>query len=326
MSGDRVNWSAPLAMHPVNPNILYFGTYRVWKTTNKGNSWLAVSGDLTKGIDQYFHTITTLAISPLDPSIVVAGSGDGRVHISTNDGSTWTDISAGLPDRWVTRVAVDYVDQQTIYATLSGFRWDEPLPHIFKSTNLGQTWEDISGNLPEFPVNDLVLDPDISGKIFVATDAGMYGTIDGGDTWQWIWTDIPAVPIYALKVHVLTRTLVAGTYGLSTYSANLDDLLTGTGPIHSQTTLNLTIAPNPVTPNTHVRFNLPGADQFTIVVSDMTGKVVRASAPGVLILTEGPQTLLLTSLIHGFPLSEGLYLITIQSQTYRMTGKIIVTG
>ncbi|MEI7726537.1 MAG: hypothetical protein WCK09_15615, partial [Bacteroidota bacterium] len=128
MSGDRVNWSAPLLMHPVDPSILYFGTYRVWKSTDKGNSWQAISTDLTAGINQYFYTITTLAVSNLNPSIVVAGTGDGKVHISTNDGQTWQDISAGLPNRWVTKVAADPFNAQTIYALLSGFRWDEPLP------------------------------------------------------------------------------------------------------------------------------------------------------------------------------------------------------
>ena len=227
MSGDRVNWSAPLAMHPEDPSILYFGTYRVWKSTNKGNSWQAVSGDLTAGIDQYFYTITTIAISAINPAIVIAGTGDGKVQISTNNGQTWQNISAGLPNRSITRVATDHFGEHTIYVTLSGFRWDEPLPHVFKSTDLGSTWTDISGNLPEFPVNDIALDPDIPGKIIVGTDAGVYGTADGGQTWSWIWNGLPAVPVYAMKIHAPTRTIVVGTYGLSCYKASLDQLFTG---------------------------------------------------------------------------------------------------
>ncbi|MDD4555086.1 MAG: hypothetical protein PHP04_12865, partial [Bacteroidales bacterium] len=230
MSGDRVNWSAPLAMDPQSSSTLYFGTYRVWKTTNYGDSWQPVSDDLTHGIDHYFYTLTTIDVSPVNPSIVIAGSGDGLVHVSTNGGLTWQNISAGLPERWVTRVKADPIDAQTIYVTLSGFRWDEPLPHVFKSVNLGQTWTNISGNLPELPVNDLALDPDFPGKIIVGTDAGLYGSINDGQSWSWIWDGLPAVGICALKIHEPTRTIVAGTYGLSSYKANLDDILTGISP------------------------------------------------------------------------------------------------
>ena len=77
MASDRVNWSAPLAMDPVDPSMLYFGTYRVWKTTDQGNNWTPVSGDLTKGGSNYFHSITTIAVSHVNSSIVVVGCGDG---------------------------------------------------------------------------------------------------------------------------------------------------------------------------------------------------------------------------------------------------------
>jgi len=83
---NRVNWSAPLVMHPEDPDTLYFGTYRIWKTSNGGSSWIAVSDDLTQGGSGSFHTITTLATSSINPNIVLAGSADGRVHISTNAG------------------------------------------------------------------------------------------------------------------------------------------------------------------------------------------------------------------------------------------------
>ena len=325
MSGDRMNWSAPLAMHPVNPGTLYFGTYRVWKTTNKGNSWTPVSPDLTKGIDQYFHTITTIAVSPLNPSVIIAGTGDGKVHVSTDDGGNWTDISGGLPDRWVTHVAGDPFDAQTIYVTLSGFRWDEPLPHVFRSVNLGQTWTDISGNLPEFPVNGLVTDPDIPGKLLVATDAGMYGTLNGGLSWQWIWADLPAVPVIALKVHVPTRMLVAGTYGLSTYSASLDDLLTATGPGMSPQEQKMLISPNPVTQGTTIRFTIPAADRFTLIMRDTKGVSVYSSGPHSMGLGKGTHSIPLPALIRSELFPEGMYLLTFQGEHCSVTGKLIIS-
>ncbi|MBC8384728.1 MAG: hypothetical protein H8E57_04315, partial [Candidatus Cloacimonetes bacterium] len=121
MEYDRTNWSSPLIMHPYDSSILYFGTYRVWKTADHGDTWTAMSNDLTNGDDgSSYHTITTLAISPLDPDIIVAGTDDGRIHITENGGASWNDISAGIPNRWITRVAADPFDPSVIYATVSG--------------------------------------------------------------------------------------------------------------------------------------------------------------------------------------------------------------
>jgi len=321
MSGDRVNWSAPLAMHPVDPSILYFGTYRVWKSVNKGDSWQAVSTDLTAGIDQYFYTITTIAVSTVNPSIVIAGTGDGKVHVSTNDGQTWQDISAGLPNRWVTKVAADPFNAQTIFVTLSGFRWDEPLPHVFKSTDLGFSWTDISGNLPEFPVNDIALDPELPGRIIVGTDAGVYGTTNGGQYWYWIWDELPAVPVYAMKIHAPTRSIVSGTYGLSTYKAQLDDLMTGIQPHGEKVTLNLLANPNPVTTSTVLGFYLPREDIVTVNAYSMNGRFVQEIFSGI--LYQGHQEILWNPGKTSAIIPIGIYYVIMEGSRYSATAKVI---
>ncbi|MCB2218964.1 MAG: T9SS type A sorting domain-containing protein [Bacteroidetes bacterium] len=244
-SDDRVNWSAPLAMDPENPQVMYFGTYRVWKTTNGGFTWNDVSGDITKGIDQYFHTVTTIHVSPVNNNIVVAGTGDGLIHVSEDAGNSWTNITNGIPDRWVTHVYCDPFDENTIYATVSGFRWDEYIPHVLKTTDLGQSWQDISGNLPGLPMNDIVVDPDHPGYLYVASDAGIFFSNDDGISWTAINEGIYAVPVVALKVHPTTRILVAGTYGVSAYRLNMDDLVTGTGVGEMTHSDDFKIYPNP---------------------------------------------------------------------------------
>jgi len=325
MSGDRVNWSAPLAMHPEDPSILYFGTYRVWKSTNKGNSWQAVSGDLTAGIDQYFYTITTIAISAINPAIVIAGTGDGKVQISTNNGQTWQNISAGLPNRSITRVATDPFEEHTIYVTLSGFRWDEPLPHVFKSTDLGSTWTDISGNLPEFPVNDIALDPDIPGKIIVGTDAGVYGTADGGQTWSWIWNGLPAVPVYAMKIHAPTRTIVVGTYGLSCYKASLDQLFTGISSPAKPSSVHLDAYPNPMVNSITFSFYLPAEDQIRVCVYGLNGELRQLVFSGK--LSAGEQKIKWNTGNSGSnaynDLPKGMYLVKVEGMRYSGVTKII---
>lgn len=223
---DRKNWMAPYAMHPINPDTLYFGTYRIWKTLDGGDQWTAVSGDLTKGDDgSTFHTVTTIDISPVDSDIVIAGTDDGRVHVSTDAGASWMAAYNGLPDRWITRVAADPFVDSTIYVTVSGFRWDEPLSHVYKSIDLGQNWIDVSSGLPEIPMNCIALDPLMQNRIFVGSDAGVFFSDNGGQGWISLSQGIPNVAVTSLKIHNNTRKIVAGTYGCSTYILDLDSLV-----------------------------------------------------------------------------------------------------
>ena len=224
MIQDRTNWSSPLAMDPINSNVLYFGTYRIWKSTNSGESWNAVSNDLTNGdyTSSGYHTVTTIAVSPLNSETVIVGTDDGRIHVSVNGGNSWNDVSEGIPNRWITRVAADPFSPNTIYATVSGFRWDEPLPHVFKSDDLGENWSDISGNLPEIPINCIALDPNIPDRIFIGSDSGIFFSENGGESWSSISAGMPNAPVTDLKIHNETRTLVVGTYGCSVYKISLD--------------------------------------------------------------------------------------------------------
>ncbi len=277
-SDDRTNWSSPYVMHPEDPQILYFGTYRIWKTTNRGSNWTAVSGDLTHNLAlSGFSTISTMAISSLNPNYILAGSDDGRVHISTSGGFGWTDISEGLPLRWITRVAFDPFDINTIYVTVSGFRWDEAHPYVFRSTDLGQNWEPISSNLPELPVNVIVADPGQEGRLIVGTDAGIFYTDNNGENWGSLMHGLPNVPVTDLKIHQPTRTLVAGTYGCSAYRLNLD-LITGlSSPLYTANQAILSDPyPNPISANEKlkVEWYLPTAGQCKLQLFDLSGQVV----------------------------------------------------
>lgn len=328
--GDRVNWSAPVIMHPQDPNTLYFGTYRVWKSTNGGSSWNAVSGDLTKGDDgSSYHTITTLAISPLTPDVVLAGTDDGIVHLSLDGGLVWNNISAGLPDRWITRVAADPFDANTIYATCSGFRWDEALPHIFRSRDLGQTWESISANLPELPVNALIVDPTRDGRYFAGTDAGVFVSYDFGLSWESLNMGLGNVPVTAMKIHDTEEMLVIGTYGLSAYRLDLKDLGVDVPQIDrtsSSLVLN-SIYPQP--------FQSQSSDGLWIEVSsgvdanaevhvyDINGRSI--SKEMQIRLKPGINKISLNHFVQssGY-LNSGNYFVSITSGSKRVVGKVLV--
>ncbi len=277
---DRTNWSSPLAMHPTQPNVLYFGTYRIWKTTDHGEDWTAVSNDLTDGDDgSSYHTVTTISISPLNPEIVLAGTDDGNVHISQNGGNSWNEISDGLPNRWITRVAADTFDPNTIYTTVSGFRWDEPAPHVFKSEDLGQSWINISSNLPEIPINSIILDPSLPNRIFVGSDAGIFYSGDGGEEWISTSAGIPNVAVTDMKIHNETRILVAGTYGCSAYKIDLDTDFTGMEEENIQPSLAVLHQnyPNPFRSVTTISYKVTQSSRFvTIDIYNIKGQKVKA--------------------------------------------------
>lgn len=328
-SSERVNWSAPVIMHPENPQTLYFGTYRVWKSINGGEIWTQVSGDLTEGDDgSAFHTITTLGISALDPEIIMAGTDDGHVHISTTGGNLWTDISAGLPNRWITRVATDPFDVNTIYVTCSGFRWDEPLPHIFKSTNLGQSWIEISSNLPELPVNSFIADPTKQGRLFAGTDAGVFWSKNGGEEWLSLNGSLGNVPVIGMKLHRNENFLLIGTYGLGAYKLDLAELTTGIDNYSVQNS-ELTVSsayPNPLilsNGNIHFRIGSAYSQVVKIKVTDLSGKCIFED--NSFNLTQGINVFSWSGVnSKGTSVNSGIYLLEVNSGKERAFSKFMV--
>lgn len=322
---DRTNWSSPFVMHPTDPQTLYFGTYRVWKTTNRGNSWTPISNDLTRNLAASgFSTISTLAISTLNPNHLLAGSDDGRVHLSTTGGLIWTDITAGLPLRWITRVAFDPFNVNTIYATVSGFRWDEDHPYVFKSTNQGQSWQGISGNLPSMPVNVIVPDPDREGWLYVGTDVGVFYTENGGQEWSSLMEGMASVPVTDMKLHQPTRTLVAGTYGNSAYRLNLD-LVTGSAEQHAfaEESMQMKVYPNPLQMNEmlHLSWQMSVKADCSVKILDGQGREMAQLLLGK--LEKGAQEHSMgLSTISG--LKSGAYLIRITANEYQSTRMVVV--
>ncbi len=273
---DRKNWSSPFELHPEDPTILYFGTYRLWKGTDYGDDWETISGDLTMGDDgSSFHTITTIDVSMLNPEYLLTGSDDGLVYLSTNDGNNWENISEGLPQRWITCVAFDPFDENTIYVTLSGFRWDEITPHVFKSENLGQDWIDISNNLPDIPANEIICDPDYPGRLILATDGGIFLCNDDY-FWYGISSGMPNTACVSMDVHPITRDLVIGTYGNSCYKINLDGLTVGLNKFNNQqlTNFDLRISPNPVTNFATINIDADRSVKSQISIFSLDGKLI----------------------------------------------------
>ena len=160
----------------------------------------------------YVGTATAGGRGP-DPPII-----PGVVFVTTNAdasaGATWTKRSSGLPPRPVTQIVVDPGDALTAYVTYAGFSgFSDGQGHVFKTNNGGVDWRDISGNLPNVRVNDLLLDPDMSNTLYVALDAGVWRSTDGGANWATVASGLPNVIVMGIKLHRPSRTLRAATYG-----------------------------------------------------------------------------------------------------------------
>jgi hypothetical protein len=219
----RRGWVTPVVFDPSNPAVMYYGGNRLNRSTNAATSWTVISPDLTHGdggIGGYpFGTITTIAVARTNGAVIYVGTDDGRVWITRDTGARWTEITAGLPTRWITQVAVDPTNADVAYVSVSGYRNGDPLAHVFRTANGGATWQDISGDLPDAPVNDLVLDPSDRTTLYVATDVGVFTTTDGRASWAPVGTGLPAVPVADLDAFASgsSTALTAATFGLSMY-------------------------------------------------------------------------------------------------------------
>jgi len=212
----------PLTMDPSNDLTLYAGTYRVYQSRDASNNWAVISPDLTRGSG----ALSTIAVAPADSNTVYAGTDDGKVQVTTNASAgrsaIWTDRTPGLPNRSVTWIAVDQVNPLIAYVALSGFSgFGDNQGHVFKTTSGGSGWTDISGNIPNIPANCITLDPDNTHALYLATDIGVFATMDGGTTWAPLGSGLPRVAVMGLQVHHSTRILRAATHGRSMWDLQL---------------------------------------------------------------------------------------------------------
>jgi hypothetical protein len=273
--GDRKNWKSPLELDPQNPSILYFGSNRLYKSINRAESWRPVSSDLTNGpgVNVKYGTLTTISVSPLDSNIIYVGTDDGNVWNIQNGMADWTNISNGLPDRWITCVQTSPFNSAEAFVTISGYRWDSYLPHVYRTSNNGQTWEDVSGNLPDFPVNSIVLDPVNKGTWYIGTDGGVFITQNEGISWDIYGTGLPNAPVLDLNLHEPTRMLTAATFGRSMYTIRLPAAASSKPIIDTQAEIKT--YPNPFNTLLTVTFSFNQSTSGELLAFDLTGKQVK---------------------------------------------------
>ncbi len=218
---EPANWNFPYILSPKTPDVMYCGTDRIYRSEDGGLLWKPKSPRLTKkryNGNQLFGTVTTIDVSRLNERVIYAGTDDGKLWLSKDAGETWIDITGTLPDRWVTKVLASRIHASQVWVSFSGYRHGPNDGHIFFSGDYGAHWTNLTGRLPDVPVNDL--EEDEAGYLYAATDLGLYISYpdnqNGGDLqWDIFVEELSPMIITDLDYH--QHFLYAGTYGRSGY-------------------------------------------------------------------------------------------------------------
>ncbi|SNS98018.1 Uncharacterized protein SAMN05421640_1870 [Ekhidna lutea] len=245
---ERYNWDAPILVSPHDPATIYHGSQRLWKSTNRGDSWTSLSGDLTRdqerltlpimgrtqswdspwdvGAMSNFNTITSIAVSPQNEQVIFIGTDDGLIQVTENEGQSWRKIevsATGVPARsYVNDVKADLFDESTLYVALDNHKEGDYRPYLVKSTDKGATWTRIENGLGDKNlVWRIVQDHVNKDLLFAATEFGVYFTVDGGGSWTELNGGIPTISFRDLAIQRRENDLVAASFGRGFYI--LDD-------------------------------------------------------------------------------------------------------
>ncbi|NER14366.1 glycosyl hydrolase [Leptobacterium flavescens] len=249
---ERFNWDAPILVSPHDPKRIYFASQRVWRSDNRGDSWKAISGDLTKNQERIelpimgrtqswdapwdflamsnYNTITSLAESPKQEGLIYVGTDDGTIQVTEDGGANWRKVDVGnLPGvpatAFVNDIRADLHDANTVYVALDNHKYGDFKPYILKSTDRGRSWQSIRGNLPQTTlVWRLVQDHVKPGLLFLATEFGIYFTIDGGGKWIKLKGGVPTISFRDIQIQRRENDLIGASFGrgffvLDDYSA-----------------------------------------------------------------------------------------------------------
>jgi len=238
---ERFNWDAPILVSPHSPTTIFHASQRVWKSTDRGNNWTAISGDLTRNQERIvlpimgrkqswdspwdvdamsnYNTITSLAESPKKEGLIYAGTDDGFIQVTEDGGKNWRKIEVSkLKDvpstAFVNDIKADLYDANTVYIALDNHKYGDYTPYLFKSTNMGKSWVSIRGNIPNRTlVWRIVQDHVKPDLLFVATEFGIYFTINGGKKWAKLKSGVPTISFRDLAIQRRENDLVGVSFG-----------------------------------------------------------------------------------------------------------------
>ena len=246
---ERFNWDSPILVSHHDPKRLYFGTQRVWRSENRGDDWKVISGDLTKNEERLslpimgkvqsfdnawdvyamstYNTVTSLSESPIDENILYAGTDDGIIQYTKDGGQNWTKMTVdklpGTPaSAFVNDIKADLHDANTAYVVLDNHKFGDYQPYLFKTVNGGKTWKSISNGIPDGTLLWRIVQDHVNKNIlFLATEYGVYVSLNQGEEWHDFSRGLPTISVRDLVIQKRENDLVLATFGRSFYV--LDD-------------------------------------------------------------------------------------------------------
>ena len=246
---DRFNWDSPILVSSHNSKTLYFASQRLWKSEDRGDSWTAISKDLTNNIERIqtpffgskqkwdnawdlyamsnYSTITSISESPKNSELIYIGTDDGIIQVTEDGGKNWrkTDFSKiiDLPNTsFVNDIKADLYDENIVYAVFDNHKYGDFKPYVFKSINKGKTWKKISNNLPDNTILWRIVQDHVDNQLmFLGSEFGVYFTNNQGQTWNKLKNGMPNISVRDLAIQKRENDLVVGTFGRGIYV--LDD-------------------------------------------------------------------------------------------------------
>ena len=244
----RWNWDSPVIISPHSHTRIYFAANKLFRSDDRGDTWKAISGDLTRQIDRnklpvmgrvwepdavaknqstsFYGNIVALSESPKKEGLIYVGTDDGLIQVTADGGANWTkyDKFAGIPETtYVSRLAASRHDANTVYASFDNHKNEDFKPYLLRSTDAGKTWTSIAGNLPENgPVLAFAEDTVNANLLFAGTEFGAFFTVDGGSHWVQLKGGLPTIAVRDMVIQAREGDLVIATFGRGFYV--LDDI------------------------------------------------------------------------------------------------------
>jgi hypothetical protein len=279
-----------------------------------------MSSDLTHGLhpsgSTAYGNLTCIAPSYNNLDVVYTGSDDGRVAVTFDAGNNWNFIDADLPNRYVTQIAIHPDDDLIAYATFSGYRTLDYTPHIYKTIDGGANWQDISGNLPSVPINDVVIST-TNNQLYIATDTGVWYSNNDGISWDVVGNNLQIGIVTDIKVHEPTNTLYAGTFGRSMYSFDLNNIATGIDESAIKKEI-IKVYPNPVVADISLEIDLKTTSNIIVLLTDFQGRMISKLYDGK------NKSKKYIFHLNRKNIKKGIYFVRVQTENQQFVKKILL--
>lgn len=295
-------WVTPFVIHPTNPNILFAGYNKLYKTINQGSTWTAISPVLTSAL------LRTVAVAPSNPNTIYAATYD-TLYVTTNGGTNWSYAPLGIPNAKISYITVDPTNAQRVYLTLSGYSAGNK---IFMSPDGGVTWSNYSGTLPNVPANCIVYQNGSNEGLYIGTDVGVFYTDGSMSDWVPYQTGLPNIVVNELEISYNNNKLWAATFGRGLWNSDLYS--PATGITNEKGSSDINIYPNPN--NGIFTVQVPENKLYDLSVYNVLGKKVLDEKK----INTSQKT------IHLNEVKSGIYIVHITIDNKTISRKIIINN